>query len=229
MNILVLGDGLLATEIIKQTNWNYVSRKKDNINFSNVNSYLQYLNEIDVIVNCIAHTDTYSTDQSLHWNINVAGLNQLIHTCNNLGIKLVHISTDYLYAGSISNAKETDVPVHINTWYGYSKLIGDALVQLNSENFLLCRLSHKPTPFPYKSAWCDIKTNCDYVDVISSILIDLIKKSATGLYNVGTDCKNMYELAIQTNKNVSVLLKPDHVPSDTTMNINKLNNFLNKK
>jgi hypothetical protein len=29
MKVLVLGDGLLGNEIIKQTNWDYLSRKKD--------------------------------------------------------------------------------------------------------------------------------------------------------------------------------------------------------
>ena len=31
MNVLVLGDGILGSEFVKQTGWDYLSRKKDNI------------------------------------------------------------------------------------------------------------------------------------------------------------------------------------------------------
>ena len=29
MDKLILGDGLLGSELVKQTNWDYISRKKD--------------------------------------------------------------------------------------------------------------------------------------------------------------------------------------------------------
>jgi dTDP-4-dehydrorhamnose reductase len=57
-------------------------------------------------------------------------------------IKLVHLLT-YLYSGSVSNASESDVPVHCNNWYGYTKLLADGLVQLESNNYLICRCTHK--------------------------------------------------------------------------------------
>ena len=31
MRVLILGDGLLGSEIVKQTEWDYMSRKKDGI------------------------------------------------------------------------------------------------------------------------------------------------------------------------------------------------------
>ena len=57
--VLVLGDGLLGSELLKQTNWEYVSRKKNN---KDLYSLLPIIvsNEADVIVNCIANTNTYS-------------------------------------------------------------------------------------------------------------------------------------------------------------------------
>jgi dTDP-4-dehydrorhamnose reductase len=161
------------------------------------------------------------------WDVNLRALNDLIDVCNSTNKKLIHISTDYIYAGSVSNASENDIPVHVPTWYGYTKLVGDALVQLRSNNYLICRLSHKPNPFPYDTAWIDIHTNCDYVDVISNLILKLIQQQATGIYNVGTDSKTIYDLAIKTNEQVKPSYKPEHVPGDITMNIHKLNNFLN--
>jgi hypothetical protein len=89
----------------------------------------------------------------------------------------------------------------------------------------VCRLSHKPYPFPYDKAWSNIKTNGDYVTVISSLVISLINLNCNGVYNVGTETKSIYDLAKQT-RNVEPILKPTNVPDDTTMNLNKLKNIL---
>jgi dTDP-4-dehydrorhamnose reductase len=225
MRVIVLGDGLLGSEIVNQTSWDFISRKKNGIEFCNLDSFSNFLLNHDIIVNCIANTNTYSKDKNLMWSTNVVALNNLIKFCNHYNKKLVHISTDYIYTGSIENASEDDVPVHLPTWYGYTKLIGDALIELESKNYLICRLSHKSYPFPYDDAWDDIKTNCDYTNVISSLVIDLINKGADGIFNVGTEEKSLYELALKT-KSVKSIKKPYYVPNNTTMNLNKLKNFL---
>jgi dTDP-4-dehydrorhamnose reductase len=226
MNIVVLGDGLLGSEIVKQTNWDYLSRKKDGMDIRDITSYQDKMYNYDVIVNCIAYTKTYENNKQDNWNINVKSLHSLIEFCNNHNKKLIHISTDYIYTGSIENATENDVPIHINTWYGYSKLVGDALVQLLSNNYLICRLSHKPYPFPYEEAWIDIKTNCDYVTVIADLVVRLIKNESIGVFNVGTEVKSIYDMAKSTKKDVKSSNKPEIAPSDTSMNINKLKSEL---
>jgi dTDP-4-dehydrorhamnose reductase len=225
MKVLVLGDGLLGNEIIKQTNWDYLSRKKDGIDANNLNDWQHKLSPYDVIINCIAHTDTYSTEKKIHWEINFEFVSYLSKLCNKLGKKLVHISTDYIYAHSTPLSTENDVPVHLPTWYGYTKLLGDAHVQLVSDDYLICRLSHKPNPFPYPKAWSNMQTNCDYVDVIADLVIKLVNKNAFGVYNVGTEVKSIYELAKKTN-NVVPIDRPTQVPEDTSMSINKLKETL---
>lgn len=225
MKVLVLGDGLLGGEIINQTNWNFISRRKDNIDVTKFKNWSHFLFGYDVILNCIAHTDTYSKEKKLHWNINYKFVEKLTKFCNKKQIKLVHISTDYIYTNSVENSTENDVPAHLPTWYGYTKLLGDSHVQLKSKNYLICRLSHKPNPFPYDNAWTDIKTNCDYVNVIANLVIKLINKNANGVYNVGTESKSIYDLALKT-KDVEPINKPEYVPQNTTMCLDKLNNMI---
>ena len=227
MNCVVLGDGLLGSEIIKQTDWDYISRKKNGIDAVNFEQWSNLLQNYDTIINCIGFTKTYENNQKDSWNLNVVFVNQLVDYCNNNSKKLVHISTDYLYAGSVPNATENDVPIPVNTWYGYSKLVGDGIVQLNSKNHLVCRLSHKPNPFPYDSAWSDIHTNCDFADVISSLVIQLVNKNANGVFNVGTELKSIYDLAKKSKHEIKKINKPSHVPNDISMNLDKLKHFLN--
>lgn len=225
MKPLVLGNGLLGSEIIKLTGWDFVSRKSHNFNIEDFESYID--SQYDTIINCVANTDTYSKDKDSHWNVNVKFVDKLIDYCNSNDVKLVHLSTDYLYTGSEVNASEESVPVHCDTWYGYTKLVSDALVQLRCKNHLLIRCTHKPTPFPYDNAWVDQIGNFDYVDIISNLIIKLIKKNLSGLYNVGTETKTMFELASKT-KTVNKSFAPVNAPKNTSMNIKKLLTDLNE-
>jgi len=228
LKVLVLGDGLLGSEIVKQTNCNYLSRKKDGISVDNFDEWLYKMSNYDVIVNCIANTNTYSDNKESHWDINYKFVSHLIAFCNESGKKLVHISTDYVYTDSVSNASEEDIPVHCRNWYGYTKLLSDGLVQLQSDNFLLCRCTHKSRPFPYESAWIDQVGNFDYVDKISNLIIKLIDNGSEGVYNVGTEMKSMYEMASETRE-VGKILTPPHVPKNQTMDLTKLEDSLTEK
>jgi hypothetical protein len=222
-NVLVLGDGLLGRELINQTNWDYVSRSKDGFDVNHLDEFI--LSNYSIVINCISHTDTYDKDRELHWNVNCKFVDKLIDYCNEHFIKLIHISTDYVYSNSIPFASENDVPVHCNNWYGYTKLLSDGLIQLRSEDYLLIRCSHKPSPFVYDSAWIDYVGNFDYVDTIASLIIDCVNKDLSGVYNVGTDVKTMFDLANETNV-VESSFTPSHIPNNLSMDLTKLKSSL---
>ena len=206
--VLVLGDGLLGSEIIKQSGWEYISHSQDKFDVTQDFHQVAALiddNDPDVVVNCIGYTNTYSKERKLHWKVNYEFVVNLANFCDSRDMKLVHISTDYIYANSEGGSakKETDVPVHQNTWYAYTKLISDAYVQL-SEEYLLVRCSFKPKPFPYEKAFGNVKGNFDYVDVIANQIIELIKEDERGIWNVGTAFKSIYDLAVQTKPDIGM-------------------------
>ena len=226
MKVLVLGKGKLGGEIVKQTGWNYLSRAEHEITIDNFDEWKGRMDEYDVVVNCIANTDTYSDNKEKHWKANYELVTFLAEYCDDNNKKLVHISTDYLYQNSVDDAKEEDEPLFDHSWYLMTKLLADEYLKEHAKNYLICRLSHKPYPFPYESAWVDIVTNADYTPVISGLVIELIKNGAEGLYNVGTERKTIYELAQRTNKSVLKSIAPPHIPKNVTMNISKMENFL---
>lgn len=238
MKVAILGDGILGSSIHQIMNWDIISRKQDGFDITKSESYYKHLIECyegvvftpkyDIIVNCIANTNTYSDDKQSHWDVNYKGVANLVDFCNIHNIKLVHISSDYVYTNSVENTSENDIPIHGNNWYSYTKLLADAYIELKSNNYLICRGTHKPKPFPYDKAWVDQIGNFDYVDSIATWIIALITANTKGLYNVGTEVKTMYELAEKTNPNVKAAFKPENVPSNTTMNINKLKQCLLK-
>jgi len=237
MNVVVLGDGLLGSEIVSQTSWNYISRKKNKFDITKPDDFEKYFIETfegmaskvkyDTIINCIANTNTYSENKEEHWKVNYEATANLVDFCNKWNIKLIHISTDYVYTNSVNNASENDVPVHGNNWYSYTKVLADAYIELKSKNYLICRETHKPKPFPYEKAWVDQVGNFDYVDVIANIIIKLTKGNFTGMYNVGTELKSIAELASQTRE-ITPMCKTSWIPSNTSMNLSKLKDDLKR-
>lgn len=234
MRSVILGDGLLGSELEKQTQWDCISRQRDSFDITKSDTFCKLLEtydgmvqraKYDVVVNCIANTDTYSKDKQAHWDVNYKGVAELTDFCNYWGIKLVHISSDYVYANSSEVPSEEDVPVHQETYYAYTKLLADAYIELKSQDYLVIRTTHKESPFKHKVAWIDQLGNFDYVDKIASLIVRLINSDASGIYNVGTKLKSMYNLAKETTKGVKAALAPPLTPHNTQMNLDKLNNI----
>lgn len=234
---LVLGDGLLGSEIVKQTGWGYLSRKRDLVDITQTSSYTNLLKRYSHVINCIGYTNTRDNTQDKHFDVNVRGVYCLAKLCESYGNKLIHISTDYVYANSVSKAKETDAPIPTPNWYGYSKVVADGIIQSifpDEKKYLILRGTFKKRPYTHEKAWHNLTGNFDYVDVIAGLMIKLIQNDAYGIYNVGTEYKSLYTLALQTNPDVI----PDGVgiangeydryyrPYDTSMNLDKMNNFL---
>jgi len=227
---LILGDGLLGSEIRRQTDWDFISRKKDGFDF-NTDLFFIDTTKYDTIINCIAFTETYNYDKHKHMLINYKSVIKLTDFCNVNKLKLVHISTDYVYANTKSQASEADIPIHYNNPYVYSKILADEYIQATLKDYLILRASFKERPFKHDEGWINLVGNFDYVDTIAELMVRLIKYDAKGLYNVGTELKTVYDLAQQTNKNVFPSLKENNMiaSNDISMNLNKLNYFLKAK
>jgi hypothetical protein len=60
---------------------------------------------------------------------------------------------------------------------------------------------------------------------MSNFIIQLVKNNNTGLFNIGTQPKTIFELASQTTP-VEVAFRTPGTPGNTTMNVNKLNDAL---
>jgi dTDP-4-dehydrorhamnose reductase len=233
IRFLVLGDGLLGSEIVKQTGWRYFSRKKDGIDITKTSSYANLLAKYTHVINCIGYTDTRDNTPDKHMEVNVKGVYYLAKLCEGFHNKLIHISTDYVYAFSPQNATEKDLPVTLPNWYGHSKVMADSLIQAmfpDEQSYLILRGTFKPTPYTHEKAWYNLTGNFDYVDVMANLMIRLIMNDAYGIYNVGTEKKNLYELAKRTKPDVQMdegmySHTGYHRPYNTTMNLTKMNEF----
>jgi nucleoside-diphosphate-sugar epimerase len=227
MKTLILGQGKLGKEIRKQTNWDFLSRADHQIDVDTFDEWKDQLAKYDIIINCIANTDTYSEDEESHRKTNFKFVVDLANFCSEFCIKLIHISTDYVYAECQPDASENEMLKPAKGWYSYTKALADEYVKTNHPEFLVCRLSHKERPFPYESAWLDVRTNADYTDVIVKLVIQLIEREAIGVYNVGTWSKTLLQLSHET-RDTKATYSPTYVPKNVTMDLTKLKKLLNE-
>lgn len=97
----------------------------------------------DVIVNCAAYTavDRAEKDVEKSWKVNRDGPAILSKVAASSGIRLVHVSTDYVFDGKreVPNAYlETDEPDPVGV-YGKSKLAGEREIQAAGGSYAILR------------------------------------------------------------------------------------------
>ncbi|HTF35740.1 MAG TPA: dTDP-4-dehydrorhamnose reductase [Myxococcota bacterium] len=97
----------------------------------------------DVFLNAAAFTfvDRCESERELARRVNGDGPRNLARACNDAGLLLVHISTDYVFDGKATRPyTETDQPAPASV-YGHTKLEGEQAVLAESAAFLVVRTS----------------------------------------------------------------------------------------
>lgn len=92
------------------------------------------------IINCAAHTavDRCEDEEDLAYKINALGPRNLSIAARETGCKMVHISTDYVFAGDATKPyTEFDAPAPVSA-YGRTKLAGENFVkEFASKHFII--------------------------------------------------------------------------------------------
>jgi len=85
----------------------------------------------DVLINAAAYTavDAAETDEANALAINAVAPAHLAAAIRDQGGKLVHVSTDYVFAGDLDRPYEPEDPVAPRTAYGRTKLAGEQAVR----------------------------------------------------------------------------------------------------
>ena len=154
MKILIIGNNgqlgqsikkiLLAAEINKEDE--YIFSGRGDLDLAHEESISDYLNEnfFEIIVNCAGYTavDKAESEEELAYQINHLAISKIAEISNKQKVKLIHISTDYIFDGVSERAYlESDVPSPLNI-YGKSKLAGEiAVCEAMQKNAIIIRTS----------------------------------------------------------------------------------------
>ena len=151
MNVLITGSkGQLGLELEslgrKFPNFKLFCTDKFSLNILNFEETEQYVlkNNIDVVVNCAAYTDVNKAEDEIEKadEVNHLAVRNLGLIAKKHHLKLIHISTDYVFDGNSEIPyKESDATSPQNA-YGITKLNGEkALSEINPQNSLIIRTS----------------------------------------------------------------------------------------
>lgn len=228
MKILLSGgSGLLGRELLKLDS-DIISPTHSEMDVYNKESIDEYINKTkpDVFLHCAAFTSPPKIDADPAKAIkdNIIGTSNVALSCMKESVRLVYISTDYVFRGDRGQYSEED-EVYPQNKYAWSKLGGECAVRLY-DNSLIIRTSFIADIFPYEKAFVDQYTSRDAVSVIAPIILELTKRTnLCGVFHVGTERKTVFELAKRLRPDVGEMHRKDvsfAVPADTSFDLNKL-------
>jgi dTDP-4-dehydrorhamnose reductase len=103
----------------------------------------------DAIVNAAAYTavDLAESEADLAESVNGRGAGAVAEAAARLGVPLVHLSTDYVFDGSLDRPYREDDPVRPLGAYGRSKLSGERAVAAAHPNHAVVRTAWVYSPF----------------------------------------------------------------------------------
>lgn len=125
--------------------------------------------------------------------VNIIGTAVIAELCSRYKIKLVYISTDYVFRGDKGNYKEDDLVFPMNK-YAWSKLAGECAVRM-LDDYLIIRTSFGEKVFPYEKAFVDQYTSRESVDEIAKKIVTVLKAGVSGVIHLGHRRRSVYQYA----------------------------------
>jgi len=227
MVVIIGGTGLLGSELSKyfQDDCISIGSNYDIYSFDKLETLLDEVKP-KTIINCAAIKSEKVDENPLESiNINIIGSSNLSKYCIKKDIRLVYISTDYVYPGTHGSYKEED-PLYPNNNYAWTKLAGECSTKLVG-NHVIIRTSFGSSKFPYKKAFDNLFTSKDYVDVISPLIYKVVNSNFIGTINIGTEKKSIYDYAIIRNPDKEK--ESRKITQDFSLDLNKLESILKIK
>jgi|ETNmetMinimDraft_26_1059896.scaffolds.fasta_scaffold01833_8 dTDP-4-dehydrorhamnose reductase len=230
------GSGRFASEIIKQnTEFEIYAPNKKDMDITSLDSLNRAIDRFspDMFLHPAALTRPmikHVQNPEISIRTNIIGTSNVCLTCMSKNIKLIYISTDYVYPGVSGNYKETDALLPINL-YAWSKLGGECAIRLYP-NSLILRTCMTERPFVHPKALIDSQKSLMYIDEAVSTCFKLKLFDKHGIINLGGPPTNPYEFIKDERPNVEKIYRKDildvRMPEDSTMNLTKLGEILDE-
>jgi dTDP-4-dehydrorhamnose reductase len=171
----------------------------------------------DAVFHAAAFTDVdgCETQKDTAWKVNVFGTENVASVCRKFGVRLIHVSTDYVFDGNAGPYSETDVPNPIS-YYGKTKLEAEKIVQSVLPDAVIVRtiVMYGFAPFARNNfvtglvqklsrrepvnIVTDQYGNATLADDLVRAMLLLYEKNAKGIYHAtGEEWLNRFDFAVK--------------------------------
>ena len=223
------GFGLLAREIERvNSKFEIILLSKQDMDVRNREQIREKINihKPDIFIHCGAFTQPTKDhekypDKSI--DVNIIGTSNVAIECYRRGIKLVYISTEWVYPNRLYNTEADELLPF--TPYGWSKLGGECAAHILKDSLIL-RCSFAKRPYRFEKAFVDVYKSYLYVDESAKIILKTIEMGLSGVYNICGDTRIVYDFALESNPHVGKIKKDEvgsWIPEKCTMSNKKLN------
>lgn len=147
LRVLITGaSGQLGRELVNafsQTEAHIVAADHSRLDITDEDAVRRFLAEGDFthIINCAAYTavDKAESEPQKCFSINIDGVANLVRGALEHGIRLVHISSDYVFAGTAHTPYTEDSPIGPLGVYGRAKLGGEGVITMYEADAMIIR------------------------------------------------------------------------------------------
>ena len=227
VKIIVTGSDGRFGKILEKLNNKLILRNKRQLNILSVQSITKNLKKFKPTH--ILHLAGLSRPMKIHdqniqksIDLNIIGTCNIVKEASKFGVKVIYLSSNYVYPGTRGNYNEEDA---LKPWnnYSWSKLGGECAVQMY-RNSLIIRLCMTEKPFIHKQAYANVKSNFIYQEDAAKLVLKVINKK--GIINIGGPSQTIFNFAKKDNKKIKKIFSKGEFPKRVDMSLKKLKNLI---
>lgn len=238
MKILVTGvKGQLGHDVVNELNKRGIDSVGVDIqemDITDASSVDQVITDahVDAVIHCAAYTavDAAEDNQDICHKVNVDGTQNIATTCKKLGIKMMYISTDYVFDGQGTRPWEPDDARSPLNVYGQTKYEGELALQNTLDNYFIVRIAwvFGVNGKNFIKTMLNLAETHDHLTVVNDqygsptytydlakLLVDMISTDKYGIYHATNEgiC-TWYEFACEIFRQAKIQIDVQPVSSD---------------
>ena len=184
---------------------------------------------VECVIHAAALTDHQHPNAAEVIETNIIGTQRVARYCRSQDIRMVYLSTHYVYPGETGNYREID-PVRPIGTYAWSKYAGEGWVSVVPNHLIIRGSWYSPEKLLKMShgALTDAYHNRETPAAAAEKIATLVARGATGVFNIGGKRMSFYELlfvqGIMAKRITRAHLNPKSpypFPADSSVNTEK--------
>jgi dTDP-4-dehydrorhamnose reductase len=160
--------------------------------------------------------------------VNVGGTYHVVRACGARGIRVVYVSTDYVFDGNRGQYAEDDPVAPVNH-YARSKLAGELITRMLDDGLVIRTAFYRAGTWKFRTAFVDQFSSQQSVDVVAGEILLAAASPLTGVVHIGGLRRSTYEIARESDPAVQPARMADagiRLPGDVSLDSRRWRAFV---